>query len=73
MSLGCNTAKAGTQEAVFCQVQKFPRIVVIPKAYGYLETLELNPWPALRSRRRLAATATSVFPLAFKASSRVKV
>lgn len=43
MSFGCNIAKAGTQEAVFCQVQKFPRIVVIPKAYGYLETLELNP------------------------------
>jgi len=43
MSFGCNIAKAGTQEAVFCQVQKFPRIVVISKAYGYLETLELNP------------------------------
>ena len=39
----CLTAEPGSQEQVFCQVQKFPRIVVLPKAYGYLEVLELNP------------------------------
>lgn len=38
----CATAIPGTQEQVFCQVQKYPRIVVLPKAYGYLETIELN-------------------------------
>ena len=39
----CLTAIPGTQEQVFCQVQKFPRIVVLPKGYGRLEVLELNP------------------------------
>lgn len=43
MSVECNRARPGTQESVFCQVQKFPRIVVIPKKWGYLEVLELNP------------------------------
>ncbi len=38
----CLTAIPGTQEQVFCQVQKFPRIVVLPRGYGYLETLQLN-------------------------------
>ena len=38
----CLTAVPGTQEQVFCQVQKFPRIVVLPKGFGYLETLQLN-------------------------------
>jgi len=39
----CANAPAGSQEAVFCQVQKFPRIVVLPMAYGYLKTIEVNP------------------------------
>lgn len=39
----CDTAVPGTQEQVFCQVQKYPRIVVLPKGYGYLEVLQLNP------------------------------
>lgn len=39
----CLTAIPGTQEQVFCQVQKFPRIVVLPVGYGRLSVLELNP------------------------------
>ena len=39
----CLTAPPGTQEQVFCQVQKFPRIVVLPIGYGRLSVLELNP------------------------------
>lgn len=39
----CLTAVPGTQEQVFCQVQKFPRIVVLPIGYGRLEVLNLNP------------------------------
>jgi len=39
----CTTAPPGTQEQVFCQVQKFPRIVVLPIGYGRLSVLELNP------------------------------
>ncbi len=40
--LPCETAPPGTQEAVFCQVQKFPRIVVLPIGFGKLTTLQLN-------------------------------
>jgi len=38
----CATAIPGTQEQVFCQVQKFPRIVVLPIGYGKLSVLQLN-------------------------------
>jgi len=46
----CSLYPPGSEIAVFCQVQKFPRIVVLPAAigelqptnWGYLKTLELN-------------------------------
>lgn len=38
----CETAPPGSEIQVFCQVQKYPRIVVLPRAYGYLGTIELN-------------------------------
>ena len=42
-TLPCDSAPPGTQENVFCHVQKFPRIVVLPQSWGYLQVLQLNP------------------------------
>jgi len=39
----CQTYPEGTTEGVFCQVQNFPRIVVLNEGYGHKKTLELNP------------------------------
>lgn len=39
----CNKYPDGTTEGVFCQVQNFPRIVVLNEGFGYKKVLELNP------------------------------
>ena len=39
----CKLYPEGTTEGVFCQVQNFPRIVVLNEGYGHKKTLELNP------------------------------
>jgi len=38
----CAGAPLGTQEQVFCKVQKFPRIVVLNQPYGRLSTIQVN-------------------------------
>ena len=38
----CSKYPDGTTEGVFCQVQNFPRIVVLSEPYGVKKVLELN-------------------------------
>jgi hypothetical protein len=38
----CSKYPDGTTEGVFCQVQNFPRIVVLNEAFGVKKVLELN-------------------------------
>lgn len=39
----CRLYPKGTTEGVFCQVQNYPRIVVLNEGYGHKKVLELNP------------------------------
>ena len=39
----CSLYPDGTTQGVYCQVQNFPRIVVLAEPYGYKKVLELNP------------------------------
>jgi hypothetical protein len=41
-TLLCSKYPDGTTEGVFCQVQNFPRIVVLSEPYGVKKVLELN-------------------------------
>ena len=39
----CQIYPEGTTQGVFCQVQTFPRVVVLSEPYGHKKVLELNP------------------------------